>query len=236
MSSVTLPPQSFAQVVVAGSRWAACALLTALASWPSEVAAQAADSAEPPASPHEVPAPREESYRGLLTTSYVLAPFLALGVGHMLSEGEAEDEIAALAAGTMFFVPAAVHMAHGNVAHGPLSFLGLAGSTSVSLLLGGFVGYNLGALGCDPAEDSDGCEFSGLNGLVAGALLGGITGYTAFAIYDVSANGAVALDAAPPVDHASLGLWLSPLPAAKNERGEATSAFGGLQIGATLQM
>jgi hypothetical protein len=222
--------------VVALSRWAALALLAALPCWSRAAVAQVPDAAVAPASRHEVPASREASYRGLLTTSYVLAPFLALGVGHLLSEGEAEDEIAALGAGTMFLVPAGVHMAHGNVAHGPLSFLGLAGSTGVSLLLGGFVGYNLGALGCDPAEDSEGCDFAGINGLVAGALLGGVTGYTAFAIYDVSANGAVALDEAPPADHASLGLWLSPMPAAKNERGEATAPFGGLQIGASLQM
>jgi hypothetical protein len=235
MSSVSHRLQSSAHVV-ARSRGAAFGLLAALASWPCEAAAQGPVVAAAPAPQHEEPAAREESYRGLLTTSYVLAPFLAIGVGHMLAEAEAEDAVAAIGAGTMFLVPAGVHMAHGNVANGPLSFFGIVGSTGVSLLLGGFIGYNLGALGCDPAEDSEGCDFAGLNGLVAGALLGGVSGYTAFAIYDVMANGAVALDEAPPADHASLGLWLRPLPAAKNERAEVTAPFGGLQIGATLQM
>jgi hypothetical protein len=249
MPSVSYHPHLSAHVVVARSRpVAALALLLGLGAWPLEARGAAPDAAVAPVSQHAVsqhavPAePREESYRDLLTLSYVLAPFLALGVGHTLAELEAEDGVAVLAATTMFFTPAAVHMAHGNVGHGPLAFLGMAGSTAAGMFLGGFVGYNIDSqLSCDPAEDSDGCDFAGINGLIFGALIGGVTGYTGFAIYDVLDNGAVAVDAVaidrgPSTDRASLHLWLSPLPAAKVERTESTSPFGGALIGATLQM
>jgi hypothetical protein len=127
-------------------------------------------------------------------------------------------------------------MANGKLAHGPLSFLGLAASTGVGTVVGGFVGYNLDSAGCDPDEDSDSCDFAGLGGLIIGGLLGGVTGYTGFAIYDVLENGAVEHDAAPPTDSASLDLWLSPLPAARAERAEVAVPFGGVQLGATLRM
>lgn len=241
MPTVLKPPRLSAHAVVSHSRRpaAALALLLALASWsreaqavPPGVARARASRQEPSAPPASAP-PGEESYRGLLAASYLLAPFAALGVGHLLSEAEADDGLAVLGAGAMFLAPAAVHMSNGKVAHGPLAFLGLAASTGVGTLLGGFVGYNLAAQGCDPAEDSDGCSFAGLDGLIIGALVGGVSGYTGFAIYDVSENGAVD---APPPDHASLELWLSPLPAAKRDHAEATTPFGGLQIGATLTM
>jgi hypothetical protein len=237
MPSVFERPQSSAQVVAARSRplAAAFALLLALAAWPVDAHAEAPGTADALLEPPAAPLPREQSYRGLLATSYVLAPFLALGVGHLLSELEADDTVAVLGAGTMFFAPAAVHMAYGNVGHGPLAFLGLAGSTAAGTLLGGAVGYGLSSIGCDPAEDSEGCDFAGFGGLVVGGLLGGIGGYTGFALYDVSVNGAVARKRAPRDGHASLQLWLSPLPAAKTERA-AGAPFGGLAIGAILEL
>jgi hypothetical protein len=239
MPSVPQRPHPSAHAVVARSRPAAAlALLLGLGAWPLEALAAPPDPEVAPASQHVFPAaPREESYRTLLTTSYVLAPFFALGIGHALAELEADDTAAALGAATMSLAPAVVHMAHGNVEHAPLAFVGLAGSTAVGTLLGGLVGYNLDSqLSCDPAEDSDGCDFAGLNGLIYGALLGGVTGYTGFAIYDVLENGAVAVEEAPPADHVSLQMWLSPLPAAKHERREAATPVGGLLIGASLQM
>jgi hypothetical protein len=239
MPSVFYPPQSFVHTVVPRSRRSAAvfALLLAFASWPRPALAAPPDPAEAsPAQAKPTYLPREESYRGALTLSYVLAPFLALGFGSLLSGGDADDGVAAFGAGSMLLAPAVVHMSHGKVLHGPLSFLGLASSTTVGTLLGGLIGFNLDSLDCDPAEDSDGCDFAGLNGLVVGALLGGVVGYTGFAIYDVTANGALVLDEAPPPDRAALQLWLSPLPAAKNERAEAAAPFGGLLIGASLQM
>lgn len=234
MPSVPRRPHLSAHPVVARSRPAAAlALLLGLGAWPLE--ALAAPPA--PAPQHESPAaPREESYRLLLTTSYVLAPFFALGVGHTLAELEADDPLAVFGAATMSLAPAIVHMAHGNVEHAPLAFLGLVGSTGVGTVLGGVVGYSIDSFGCDPAQDSDGCDFAGITGIIVGALVGGVTGYTGFAIYDVLEHGAVAVDDAPPVDQASLQLWLSPLPAAKRERGEATTPIGGLLIGASLRM
>jgi hypothetical protein len=223
--------------VVAGSRplAAALALLLALAAWPLEAHAASPSAADEPPEPPAPREPREQSYRGLLTTSYVLAPFFALGVGGLLSKLEADDTVAVLGASTMFFAPAAVHMAHGKVAHGPLAFLGLAGSTAVGTLVGGAVGYGLSSIGCDPAEDSEGCDFAGYGGLIVGALLGGIGGYTGFALYDVSVNGAVASHASR-ANGAWLQLWLSPLPGAKREHTAATAPLGGLAIGATLEM
>src|SRR5262245_11266324 len=134
MSSVSHLPQSSAHVVVARSRWAAAFGLLSALSWPLEALAAPTDAAGAPMSQHELPAaPRADSYRGLLTTSYVLAPFAALGVGHLLSEAETDDTVAVIGGSAMFLAPAGVHMAHGNVTHGPLAFLGLAGSTGVSL-------------------------------------------------------------------------------------------------------
>jgi len=238
MPSVSYRPHPSAHAVVARSRPAAAlALLIGLGAWPLDARAAGPDAAVAPVSQHEIPAePREESYRGLLTLSYVLAPFFALGVGHTLAELEADDGVAAIGASTVFLAPAAVHMGHGNVGHGPLAFLGLAASTAVGTVVGGVVGANVGSLDCDPAEDSDSCAFAGLSGLVIGAMVGGVSGYAGFAIYDVLDNGAVAVDEAPPADHASLHFWLTPLPAAKREGIEPTSPFGGLQLGATLQM
>jgi hypothetical protein len=239
MPTVPQRPHPSAHVVVARSRRAAAlALLLGLGAWPLDALAAPPDPARgaPATQPESTAAPREESYRGLLTMSYVLAPFAALGVGHTLAELEVDDEFAAIGGGTMFLAPAVVHMTHGNVGHGPLAFLGLVASTAVGTVVGGAVGSNVGSLGCNPAEDSDSCEFAGINGLVIGALLGGVAGYTGFAIYDVLDNGAVAVDDAPPPDHASLQLWLSPLPAATREHGEATTRVGGLLIGASLQM
>jgi hypothetical protein len=159
----------------------------------------------------------------------------AAAVGYALAEMEVSDGGAVLGAGAMFFAPAAVHLAHGKVVHGPLAFLGLAGSTAVGTVLGGMVGYGLDSSDCDPEEDSEGCAFAGFGGLILGALLGGVAGYAGFAIYDVSVNGAVPLEESR-ADRASLQLWLSPLPAARSERAEATTPFGGLQIGALLEM
>lgn len=232
-------PRLCAHTVASRSRRASMlGLLCALGAW-----SLGAQAAPPPGAVHtpewqlEPPAPpREASYRPSLTASYVFAPVLAVGVGHLLAELEAADSVAALGATTMFLAPAAVHMARGKVLHGPLAFLGLAGSTAVGTLLGGVVGYNLDLLGsCDRDENSD-CFFEGFDGLAIGALVGAVTSYTAFAIYDVSANGAVLIRETPSADQASLQLWLSPLPVPKRERAAVPSRYSGLQIVATLRM
>jgi hypothetical protein len=245
--------------VVARSRpvRAALALAVALAAFPIE--ALAADGAAVPASTgpsfdeealpddeehgsnHErSPEPEEESYRGLLAATYALAPFVSLAIGGVLSEHGAPDESAVLAASTMFLAPAIVHMSHGRVEHGPLSFLGLAGSTALGVVLGGAAGYAIDSADCDPDQDSDSCDFAGIAGAVVGSLLGGVSGYTAFAVYDVSSNGAVsrAPDRSDQAgsDQAAVQLWLTPLRASKRERSEGTTPVDGVLIGATLQL
>jgi len=182
----------------------------------------------------DAPTPREDSYRGLLTASYILAPFAALAVGGGLSELEVSDELAVFGAGSMFLAPSIIHGAHGNEL-APLSFFGLVGSTVGGMFIGGVAGYYFGGLGCDPEEDSDSCDFAALGGVVYGALLGSVAGYTSFAIFDVAMNGAVPMED-PRADRATLQLWVNPLPAVRTERAESTSPFSGVQLGATLTM
>ncbi|HTV19317.1 MAG TPA: hypothetical protein VMG12_11615 [Polyangiaceae bacterium] len=210
--------------MVARSRCPAFALAAGLALCSS---AARADDGEP--------APAEDSYRTLLATSYVLAPFAALAVGGALSEAEARDEGAVLVASSMFLAPAVVHMAHGKLEHGPLAFLGMAGSTAVGIVAGGAIGYAIDSADCDPDEDSDSCDFAGIGGLIFGALFGGVAGYTGFAIYDVTMNGAVQHEQ-PASDQASLQLWLTPLRAARHEREQTAAPVDGLMLGATLQL
>jgi hypothetical protein len=239
-------------VVVPRSRPLAAALVSAaLGAWPLQAhaaetpapatrAARAHPRPSPPPQPPEVDeestsAPTEgESYRGALTASYVMAPLLALGVGGLLSGMEVDDTWAVLGGTAMFLAPAAVHMGHGNVTQGPVSFLLLAGATGAGVLLGGLTGYYIDSADCDPAQDSDGCDFAGFTGLVAGALIGGVGAYTGYAIYDVSENGALPLDESA-TDEARLELWLSPVATPSRSRGEARP-FDGVQLGARLVM
>ena len=259
MSGVASCTQSLAGAVVARSRPLAAVLVSAaLGAWPLQAQAAEAHAAPTragrirprPSPPPQAPEPDEdadedeestshltegESYRGALTASYVMAPLLALGVGGLLSGMEADDTWAVLGGTAMFLAPAAVHMGNGNVAQGPLSFLLLAGSTGAGMLLGGLTGYYVDAADCDPDQDSDSCDFAGFAGLVVGTLIGGVVGYTGFAIYDVSENGAVPLDESA-TDHARLELWLSPVAAPQRSRVDASSPFAGVQLGARLVM
>lgn len=254
MSGVFKFPQRLAHTVVGASRPRAAGLLAALALGACPLEALAAPPAEAVAPPRAAPLaapdgerawrdadasppgasapPPEGSYRGALTASYVIAPFLALAVGGALSELEVSDQVAVLGGAGMFLAPAAIHVANGN-AVAPLSFLGLVGSTALGTVVGGVAGHFIGSAGCDPAEDSDGCSFASLGGIIVGSLLGGVAGYTSFAIYDVTMNGAVPRDE-PGADRASLQLWLNPLP--RSERAASGSPFSGLQIGATLAL
>jgi hypothetical protein len=246
MFSVVGCPRFSFHGVVSHSRLCALALTSVFVPgwWPREALATPVDgvpraakpSPEVQPLPQASPAlPAEKSYRDVLATSYVVAPALALAAGHTMAEMETSDSGAVLGAAALFLAPAIVHMAHGKGVHGPLAFLGMTAITTVGTLLGGMVGHGIAASGCDPEEDSEGCDFAGINGFVLGALIGGVGGYTGFAIYDVSENGAVPLEE-PRGDRASLQLWLSPLPAARRERVEPAPAFGGVQIGATLAM
>lgn len=171
----------------------------------------------------------------LLGTSYVLAPLLALAVGGGMAKLEADDTVAVLGGASMFLWPAIVHLAHGNNPHAALSVLELAGATALGTFVGGGMGYAIGYASC-PDHGSDACDFAGLPGLIAGSLLGGVASYTAYAIYDVSTSASVLGEARPPSPHASLQLWMQPLPGRRAVAGEASRAMDGFLLGATLRM
>jgi hypothetical protein len=180
-------------------------------------------------------APPQKNYAALLGTAYVLTPFLALAVGGGLSELEADDTLAVLGGVSMFLLPPMVHIVHGNHPHGALSFLEIAGATGLGILVGGSVGYAIGYAGCED-HDSDQCDFAGLPGLVAGAALGGLAGYTTYAIYDVASNASVPERANPASPEASLQLWMLPLTGRRSVASDASRSVDGVQLGATLRM
>jgi hypothetical protein len=182
--------------------------------------------------PPPVVDPERRSYALPLGVSYVLAPFLALGVGGGLSKLTNDDTLSVVGGGLMFLLPAAVHMAHGNLGHGAAVFPEQLLITAFSLFAGGGIGYAIGAAGC-PGNGEE-CDFAGWNGLLAGALVGGLAGYTAFAIYDVHNDAWAPAKNASPL--ASLRLWLNPLPRSSSARTEPASPWHGLQLGVTLAL
>jgi hypothetical protein len=193
-------------------------------------------SAEPP--PAEITpwmVPRREDYSFMLGTTYVLAPVLALAVGGVLSKLEVDDTVAVLGGMSMFVLPAVVHIAHGNNPHGALSFFSLAGVTGLGILAGGITGYIISSSSCSD-HDSEECDLAGLPGLIVGSLVGGVVGYTAYAVYDVSSNASVVRRVPPPDPEASLQFWFSPMPARRGVASGSSSTWEGLQFGATLRM
>jgi hypothetical protein len=182
--------------------------------------------------PPPVVDPERRSYALPLGVSYVLAPFLALGVGGGLSKLTNDDTLSVVGGGLMFLLPAAVHMAHGNVGHGAAVFPEQLLITAFSVFAAGGVGYAIGAASCP--GDGEECDYAGWEGLIVGALVGGVAGYTAFAIYDLDNDAWVPAKAAAP--QASLRLWLSPLPRSTRARAEAAGPWRGLQLGVTLAL
>jgi hypothetical protein len=182
--------------------------------------------------PPPVVDPERRSYALPFGVSYVLAPFLALGVGGGLSKLTNDDTLSVVGGGLMFLLPAAVHMAHGNVGHGAAVFPEQLLITALSFFAGGGVGYAIGAAVCP--GDGEECEYAGWEGALFGAVVGGLAGYTAFAIYDLDNDAWVPAKAA--TSKASLRLWLSPLPGSSNARAEVASPWRGLQLGVTLAL
>lgn len=199
--------------------------------WPRPVAARVSEPPSPPAAPdHRASAPGR-SYALPLGLSYGLAPFLALAVGGGLSELEVDDTLAVVGGGLMFALPAVVHMAHGQFGHGAAVFPEMLALTGIAVFAGGGIGYAIDAASCP--GDGDECDFAGLEGLVGGALLGGVAAYTGFAIYDVSCHGEVPAEVAPA--QTSLRLWVGPLPRSALARAEGSSLWSGVQLGVTLE-
>jgi hypothetical protein len=197
--------------------------------------AAAGDAAAPAPAMAPYVAPPRQSYSFLLGGAYVLTPLLALAVGGGLAEMEADDTVAVLGGASMFLLPAIVHIANGNNPHGPLSFLEMAGATALGTFLGGGLGYAIDYAGC-PEHDSEECDFAGVTGLFVGAFLGGLTGYTTYAIYDVASNASVPGRASPATPEASLQLWMQPVVGRRSVTSEASSAVDGVQVGAALRM
>jgi hypothetical protein len=187
--------------------------------------------------PPEIPtSPVRHSHAGLLTASYVLAPLLALAVGGGISKLTKRDEISVTGGCLMFLLPASVHVAHGKAGQGLVSFAQMVGFTLVGGVVGGIIGGVYSSETCT-SDSSDGCEFAGLAGLMGGSLIGGVAGYTGFAIYDVWANATYLTDepGAPEADAASLPLWVQPVPA-RAEQANAVGPWSGLQLGLSLAM
>jgi hypothetical protein len=199
--------------------------------------AEPAPAAPPPVVPPPV-STREKSYRLPLAILYTLAPFAAAGVGRTLSLSGSPDILVGVSAGAMFFTPAVLHIAHGKPGHGVLSFLALAGVTTIGTVVGGFLGSMITYGQCDPDEDSDGCDFAAYEGLPYGLVIGGVLSYAGMATYDVIEHGSVvAGDASPDgpsPDPASEGqawqLWVRPAPSPFAEHAEGQPLVGGLQL------
>jgi tetratricopeptide (TPR) repeat protein len=145
---------------------------------------------------------RRKTYGGVLGLTYFLAPFVAGGLS------AATDS----AAGMVFLLsPPVVHLSYGNPGGAGVSLLGMVGSSA----LGCFVGFGIEMASTDSGTGS------GFRGL-AGAALGTLVGYTAWAIFD----SAVLAYSEEPVERAArraprITAGLAPLP------GGAMGAVGG---------
>jgi len=177
--------------------------------------------------------PQRQDYSLLLGASYALAPFLALGIGGGLSKLGVDDALAVLGGTSMFLLPAVVHGAKGNGAHAPLAFFATAGSTLLGAFVAGGIGYFIGYSRC-PDHDSEECDFAGMNEMVVGALLGGVVGYTAYAVADVVNNASVVREEPQRPPEAALQLWLRPQ--ASRQRLDANARWDGLQLGVTWSL
>jgi hypothetical protein len=209
-------------------RAALCALLVTCGA-----SASAAAAAAPEIAP--LVSPRRHEYSLLLGASYVLAPFLALGVGGGLSRLGVGDTLAVLSGTSMFLLPAVVHAANGNGEHAPLAFFATAGTTLLGAFVGGGVGYFIGYSRC-PDHDSEECDLAGMNELVVGALLGGVVGYSAYAIADVVHHASVVREKPQRPPEAALSFWLRPRASRERRQADAGARWDGLQLGVTWSL
>jgi len=156
-----------------------------------------------------------------------------MGMGAGLSELEVDDSVAVLAGASMFVLPAVVHAARGHGEQALTSFFAMAGTTGLGALLGGGIGYFIGYQSC-PDHDSEECDFAGFTELAVGAFLGGVVGYTTYAIVDVSSNASVAGEKQRRPPEAALQFWLRPQ--ASHRRADVGARWDGLQLGVTWSL
>ena len=156
-----------------------------------------------------------------------------MGVGHAISRSGAHDTVVALTAGAIFFTPSVIHIAHGKTGHGVVSFLAMAGLTGAGVVVGALIGGGIGQAGCDPEQDSEGCDFAAFPGIAIGGFVGGVLTYTAYSIYDVVTEGEVVMRRSS--DEQALQLWVRPTPgaalaSAQPGLGETAASPAGLQL------
>jgi hypothetical protein len=101
-------------------------------------------------------------------------------------------------------------------------------------VLAGGIGYVIGNQGC-PDHDSEECDFAGFNGLMLGAVLGSVAGYTTYAIVDVASNASV-LREKPLRPTAALQFWLRPQASRERQRADNGVRWDGLQLGVTWRL
>jgi len=211
-----------------------------------------ASAGEPAAAPAAAaPVDPERSYALPLGAAYAIAPFLAFGIGGLLSEAEASDNVAVAVAAPMFLAPAAVHLYQGASDRVAVSLVSMVGVTFAGTLAGGVVGYLENQIVCDPEQDSE-CQDRGIGTTILGAAIGTVVGYASSAVLDVVLRSSTPGQSAPapsaPEQGARAGsaqLWLAPLGTdAARSRSAAVRrspsanplAADGLMIGVTLRL
>jgi hypothetical protein len=231
------------------ARWALAALgaLAIPLGWAAP--AGASESAAAPAA--AAPVDPDRSYALPLGAAYAIGPLLAFGIGGLLSEAEASDNVAVAVAAPMFLAPAAVHLYQGASDRVAVSLVSMVGVTFAGTLAGGVAGYLENQIVCDPEQDSE-CQDRGTGTTILGAAIGTIVGYATSAVLDVALRSSTPGQSAPahgaPEQAARAGsarLWLAPLgtdearsrsAAVRRSPSANPLAADGLMIGLTLRL
>jgi hypothetical protein len=176
------------------------------------------------------------SYTGMLAGSYVLGPLLGLAVGGALSEVEAPDGVAVLAATPMFLMPMAVHFAHGQETRAAVSLGGMAGGTLGGAIVGGLVGYAENRISCDPEQESD-CDMRGLDVIIPAIAIGAVAGYVTAGVLDVVFQSSAPQAAEQAPGDGAAQLWLVPVArTAREPAARRAAAVDGVLVGLTLRL
>ncbi|HEX2879940.1 MAG TPA: hypothetical protein VHO25_10450 [Polyangiaceae bacterium] len=187
----------------------------------------------PAANASRVTAPKEEeqkdprSYSLPLGLGYAVPPVLSgalIGVSAASGSAKVTAPFIYLGLASMFLVPPGVHAAHGNAPGAMRALLGTFGATLTLGYLGGIAAQ--GAADCSEYDDGlcEGFSFLG------GAVLGGVIGYTSWAILDISLFARKPDDADPP---RSSRLQLTPTfgPILNRTAASHTPTLHGISLG-----
>ena len=178
--------------------------------------------------------------------AYLVAPFLALGLGAATFELTQNEVLTDVAAGIGFLLPASVHTAHREPERGLVSI-----GTMVGFSLGGAVAF--GGLGLAVARSTD-CEDRDCDVTypLFGALFGLGAGYIANAVYDTVAHTSLPATSThveqgklSPVLPVSWSFWATPILSPGLVVSKAPDAIlpaklglpvNGIEIGASLSL